>query len=283
MARHPVLKDRAMALKLTHHIETALSQAAGSMTGKTFHISALEGAQDQPPVNDPIVWQQTLSAVEGPSLWIVAGKDLWESLGHLTFEAAGLDEITEIDCRSTWLEIVTQTATGVASGISSDLGREVTLLKGEEIAAEPQGLVWTGFSVAVEADREWFFKAAWTPGLAGLGEPRSEESRSPAVRDRAVSNTFDLLLDVALPVSVSFGKTSLQVREVLKLNTGSIVELDRFVTDPVEVIVNNCVIARGEVVVVDGNYGVRINQLASRDERLRSGMSEAARKAGVRP
>jgi flagellar motor switch protein FliN/FliY len=272
-----------MALKLTHHIETALSQAAGSMTGKTFRISALEGVQDRPAANEPIVWQQTLSAVEGPSLWIVASKDLWESLGRLTFEAAGLDEITEIDCRSTWLEIATQTAAGVASGISADLGREVTLLEGEEIATEPQGLAWTGFTVAVEPDQAWFFKAAWTPGLAALGEPRSEEARSPAVRDHAVSNTFDLLLDVALPVSVSFGKTSLQVREVLKLNTGSIVELDRFVTDPVEVIVNNCVIARGEVVVVDGNYGVRINQLASRDERLRSGMTEAARKTGARP
>jgi flagellar motor switch protein FliN/FliY len=140
-----------------------------------------------------------------------------------------------------------------------------------------------GFSVTADTETTWSLKAAWTPALAALAEPRLEESRTPAVRDNAASNTFDLLLDVALPVSVSFGRTSLQVREVLKLNTGSIVELDRFVTDPVEVIVNNCVIARGEVVVVDGNYGVRINQLASRDERLRSGMSEAARETGMRP
>src|SRR5262249_6184942 len=115
---------------------------------------------------------------------------------------------------------------------------------------------------------------------ADLGEPAKEETHEqPVIRETAaVSRTFDLLLDVALPISVSFGKTSLQIREVLKLNTGSIVELDRFVSDPVEVIVNDCVIARGEVVVVDGNYGVRINQLASREERLRTGMSEAAHK-----
>ena len=104
----------------------------------------------------------------------------------------------------------------------------------------------------------------------------------PAVRDNTVSRTFDLLLEVALPVSVSFGKTNLQIREVLKLNTGSIVELDRLVTDPVEVIVNDCVIARGEVVVVDGNYGVRISQLASREDRLRSGLAEASHKSGGR-
>ena len=97
----------------------------------------------------------------------------------------------------------------------------------------------------------------------------------------AASKTPELLLDVPLPVSVSFGKTSLQIREVLKLNTGSVVELDRLVSEPVEVIVNHCVIARGEVVVVDGNYGVRVTHLASREDRLRSGMSEASSRLGA--
>jgi len=69
---------------------------------------------------------------------------------------------------------------------------------------------------------------------------------------------------------------------VLKLNTGSVVELDRLVSEPVDVIVNNCVIARGEVVVVDGNYGVRVIHLASRADRLRSGMSEASSRLGSR-
>ena len=60
------------------------------------------------------------------------------------------------------------------------------------------------------------------------------------------------------------------MRDVLKLTTGSIIELDRDVNEPVEVLVNHCLIARGEVVVVDGNYGVRIQQIADRHERLRS-------------
>jgi flagellar motor switch protein FliN/FliY len=163
------------------------------------------------------------------------------------------------------------------------LGKDVAVLKGEELVAEPPDVAWNGFSIIGDSDKTRFFRAAWTPALAGAGDARIEPERAMATRDNAASSTFDILLDVALPVSVSFGKTSLQVREVLKLNTGSIVELDRLVADPVEVIVNNRVIARGEVVVVDGNYGVRINQLASRDERLRSGMSGAARKTGLQP
>jgi flagellar motor switch protein FliN/FliY len=84
------------------------------------------------------------------------------------------------------------------------------------------------------------------------------------------SKTFDLLMEVELPVSVSFGRAQLPLRDVLKLNSGSIVELNRTISDPVEIIVNNCVIARGEVVVLEGNYGVRIQHVISREERLRT-------------
>ena len=84
------------------------------------------------------------------------------------------------------------------------------------------------------------------------------------------SKTFDLLLDVELPVSVSFGRAQVARKDVIKLTTGSIVELNRSIAEPVEVIVNNCVIARGEVVVVEGNFGVRIHEVISRQERLRT-------------
>ena len=80
--------------------------------------------------------------------------------------------------------------------------------------------------------------------------------------------TLDLLLDVELPVSVSFGKTQAPLQQVLKWTTGSIVELECMVNEPVEVVVNNCVIARGEVVVVDGNYGVRVREIVSRAQRI---------------
>lgn len=80
--------------------------------------------------------------------------------------------------------------------------------------------------------------------------------------------TLDLLLDVELPVSVSFGKTQAPLQQVLKWTTGSIVELECMVNEPVEVVVNDCVIARGEVVVVDGNYGVRVREIVSRAQRL---------------
>jgi flagellar motor switch protein FliN/FliY len=108
--------------------------------------------------------------------------------------------------------------------------------------------------------------AALAPPETASAAPASAGETSPA----GGSKTFDLLLDVELPVSVSFGRAQIPLRDVIKLTTGSIVELNRSISEPVEIIVNNCVIARGEVVVVEGNFGVRIQEVISRQERLRT-------------
>jgi flagellar motor switch protein FliN len=82
------------------------------------------------------------------------------------------------------------------------------------------------------------------------------------------ASNLSLLLDVELPLSVSFGSTFMPIRDILRLSTGSVVELDCAANEPVEVIVNNCMIARGSVVVMDGNYGVRIDEVISRHDRM---------------
>jgi flagellar motor switch protein FliN/FliY len=269
-----------MKPSIVRYIEEALAEVIESMTGAEFVVTVDPAATEAPQLTEAIKWQQSFSAADEPSLWIAAGKDLWDALGRATLGAAGIDDVTDEDCRSTWHEILNQTSGRVAAAMTAEQGREVTASNGAEVEAEPADLAWVAFSVQREAET-WLFKAAWAPELAASDEPRRKELTA-AAKEAPASRTFDLLLEVALPVAVSFGRTSMQIREVLKLTTGSIVELDRFVSDPVEVIVNDCVIARGEVVVVDGNYGVRINHLASREERLRSGMTETSRK-GVRP
>jgi flagellar motor switch protein FliN/FliY len=94
--------------------------------------------------------------------------------------------------------------------------------------------------------------------------PAAVEPQNPA------NWNIDLLLDVELPVRVSFGQTEMQLRDVFKLGAGSVIELDKSVNDPVTVIVNNKPIAKGEVVMVDGNYGVRILEVESTADRIRS-------------
>jgi flagellar motor switch protein FliN len=81
---------------------------------------------------------------------------------------------------------------------------------------------------------------------------------------------IDLILDVELEVAVSFGETQMPLRDVLKLGVGSVIELDKGVNDLVTILVNDKPIARGEVVMIDGNYGVRVLQVESTADRIRS-------------
>lgn len=103
----------------------------------------------------------------------------------------------------------------------------------------------------------------------GSDEGRLDGSSGP---DRPTSGNLDVLLDVDLDLSVSFGQAELLLEDVLTLASGSIVELNRSANDPVDVLVNNSIVARGEVVVVDGNYGIRVTEVVSRKERIRSVM-----------
>jgi flagellar motor switch protein FliN/FliY len=72
---------------------------------------------------------------------------------------------------------------------------------------------------------------------------------------------LNLVLDVQLNMSLRFGQRQLPLREVLELASGSVVELDRQVDDPVELLLDGRVIARGEAVIVDGNYGLRVTEI----------------------
>jgi len=81
------------------------------------------------------------------------------------------------------------------------------------------------------------------------------------------ASPLDILLDIELPVTLRFGRRQMSLDEILKLDTGSIVEFDRAVEDPVEVLVNDRVVARGEAVTVQGHYGVRILEIARTPER----------------
>lgn len=119
------------------------------------------------------------------------------------------------------------------------------------------------------------------------GSPRSSESSAmvaPEVNVRpAVFSPFDngsgtdaeprnldLLMDVALPVTIELGRTTMLIRDVLELGPGSVVELDKLSGEPVDLFVNDRRFARGEVVVVDENFGVRITDLLRLEDRIKS-------------
>jgi flagellar motor switch protein FliN/FliY len=114
------------------------------------------------------------------------------------------------------------------------------------------------------------------PAAGPAAVPQSvfqELVRSPALSFPGLSEVeqrkLELLLDVPLKVSVILGRTKKPIKEVLNLTPGAIVELSSLVDEPVEVLVNGTLVAKGEVVVVNENFGVRIISIMSPEERLK--------------
>ena len=84
------------------------------------------------------------------------------------------------------------------------------------------------------------------------------------------SPNLGVLMDVQLPVSIRFGETEMLLEDIVKLGVGSVIELNAAIDEPVELIVNGKSLARGEVVTIDGLYGVRITEISNVTERIGS-------------
>jgi flagellar motor switch protein FliN len=81
---------------------------------------------------------------------------------------------------------------------------------------------------------------------------------------------LELLYDLQLPVSIELGRTNMLIRDILYLGRGSVIEFDKLVSEPVDVLVNGKKIAEGEVVVIDKHFGIRITTLVDPTERLKT-------------
>jgi flagellar motor switch protein FliN/FliY len=262
------------AAQLTHVME--------SMTGKapsvTYGPHELSAAEIDPNQNELIWWEQRFSSGPEAVAWIGAPTKSWEEIGNRVLKSAGVDDGDQETIRSTYLEIVNQALSGVAGALSKRVHRETSCLEGR--AAPPSSIDLKGYSFEIILGELAFpLLTVFSKSVEDLPETPVETSQpkaasppasKPSAEADQKAHPIDLLLDVELPVSVSFGRAQLALKDVIKLTTGSIIELNRSVSEPVEVIVNNCVIARGEVVVVEGNFGVRIRKVISRQERLRT-------------
>ena len=91
---------------------------------------------------------------------------------------------------------------------------------------------------------------------------------SPPLSQEASARRLELLLDVPLDVSVELGRSRLTIQELLGLGPGSVVELDKLAGEPLDIMVNGRLVARGEAVVVSDKFGVRITDIVSPSERI---------------
>jgi flagellar motor switch protein FliN/FliY len=216
-------------------------------------------------------WKQVFQGEGNFAVWLGAPEESWRGLGSTM--AASADE-----AREAFLEMLAQAQQGTASVIGADLANplrcqelqdsEAPLLESSavrRIAIELRGAALPPLLLAVEPS------AAQVIGMETSGEivPSERPKNIPGeVQPEGGSQMLGRLMDIDLPLSVALGRAVLPVRDILKMTPGSLVELDRDIGEYVDIMVHGTVVARGEVVSVKGNYGVRIKEIISREDRL---------------
>jgi flagellar motor switch protein FliN len=106
---------------------------------------------------------------------------------------------------------------------------------------------------------------------------KDEDAGATAVKDEGEAadenkenNNLDLILDIPLSVTVELGRSKMLINDLLQLGQGSVIELTKLVGDPLEILVNDKLVARGEVVVVNEKFGVRLTDIVDPMERVKS-------------
>ena len=104
----------------------------------------------------------------------------------------------------------------------------------------------------------------------GAEEAGEEGAAATTSAEGAESKSLDLILDIPLTVAVELGRSKMLINDLLQLGQGSVIELTKLVGEPLEVMVNQKLVARGEVVVVNEKFGVRLTDIVSPMERVQS-------------
>jgi flagellar motor switch protein FliN len=123
----------------------------------------------------------------------------------------------------------------------------------------------------------------WAAAMAEQGDEEEDEAEpeqpaaksmpldelEPVVSPSGHSQDLDTILDIPVSISMEVGSTSITIRNLLQLNQGSVIELDRLAGEPLDVLVNGTLIAHGEVVVVNEKFGIRMTDVVSPSERIK--------------
>ena len=124
-----------------------------------------------------------------------------------------------------------------------------------------------------EPEQEIKEEAAGPNAAAGSDveiKPVEYEHFEPQDRPAGENKNLDLILDVDLDITVELGRSKMPIRDILNLLPGSVVELNKLSGEPVDILVNGKLMAKGEVVVVDDNFGVKVTTISSQVERIKN-------------
>ncbi len=180
-----------------------------------------------------------------------------------------------MDQKAGWGELLREVADAAAGELLAKTGKKCRVERFEAINGESK--VSRAFQLK-SGDRAWTILVrdevrAPKPAAKPATEQPAASEKAPAAAlspGTALSPGIELLLDVELEATLRFGSCEMPLGQLLDLGPGDVVQLDRNVSDPVDLIVGDKIVARGEVVLVNGNFGLRVTEVAAPRKRLES-------------
>lgn len=238
-------------------VSSAKALFSQALSGEPQLVETDEGIR----VSDGIAFETSLSGELTGQFTVVLDRRILESplLG---------DGVEQQDA---WKEILREVAEAAAGQLLADAGRKCQ--SGAIQALEVREEVPCNFKLCA-GEHVWGV-ALWdkTKGVScekeriGPSEKCDVESKQGP---GSLSAGVELLLDVEIEAALRFGCCEMSLGEILELGPGAIVELDRHVSDPVDLVVGDKIVARGDVVLVNGNFGLRVTEIAMPQKRLES-------------
>lgn len=237
---------------------SACSDSISKMLGSDWHLQVVN--IDPPPARagEPIQYRLTMEgSLRGQCFFEFYEPQASELISSLNGPEAEANDDQQIKPLT---RAVTAATAALAQSLEAQFGKFT-------FRVEPvSGLAFGGMYVvplASTADPTEISSLLYLDGQ--LIETLSAEGKDklPASTENSPlpASNLKLLMDVELNVSLRFGQRQLPLREVLELGSGSVVELDRLVDEPVELLLDGKLVARGEAVIVDGNYGLRVTEI----------------------
>jgi flagellar motor switch protein FliN/FliY len=179
-----------------------------------------------------------------------------------------------VDQKAGWGELLRETFDAAAGELLAKTGKKCRVEKMEETAGESK--VSRAFQLK-SAEHSWTILVrdevrAPKPAVNAPAAKPPVATAAPAAANAGVplSPGIELLLDVELEAALRFGCREMPLGEILDLGPGDVVQLDRHVSDPVDLIVGDKIVARGEVVLINGNFGLRVTEVSAPRKRLES-------------
>lgn len=221
---------------------------------KTLPPAELEGV---------LWWKQVLQGALKFTMWIGAHEATWNAIGRAS-EDADAD-----DAKAAYLEIVGQTQQAAATALSSVLPDSLECRRGQ-VGTGPrtETVVFALIGVTISGEQLPALIFAVEKSMLDVLATAEDFVEAGSSSTGHSGLMLDRLLNLEMPISVALGRTQVPIRDLLRVVSGSVIELDQDVDDHADLIVHGTVVAKGEVVSVKGNYAIRIKELISQKDRI---------------